>query len=109
MQKVLVAKWLATNPKILILSEPTVGVDVGAREEIYKLIQAACSEGISVLLTSSDAEELVRLCNRVMILRDGAVVAALEGDQITAENLTALSSSNVTNKNKTQTQGVPTS
>jgi ABC-type sugar transport system ATPase subunit len=93
MQKVLVAKWLAMKPQILILSEPTVGVDVGAREEIYRLIRQACKDGISVVLTSSDCEELARLCDRVVILRAGAMVAAVTGGDITAENLTALSSS----------------
>jgi ribose transport system ATP-binding protein len=95
MQKVLVAKWLAMKPQLLILSEPTVGVDVGAREEIYLLLRQACREGISILLTSSDAEELVRLCDRVLVLRAGAVVAHILKGDISAESLTALTSSNV--------------
>lgn len=109
MQKVLVAKWLAMKPQILVLSEPTVGVDVGAREEIYRLVRQACTDGISVLLTSSDAEELARLCDRVLILRAGAVVANLTGADTTPENLTALSSAQATHKPQNYSEGDRTS
>lgn len=109
MQKVLVAKWLAMKPQILVLSEPTVGVDVGAREEIYRLVRQACAEGISVVLTSSDSEELARLCDRVVILRAGAMVATVTGGDITAENLTALSSSHVASAIHSGREGALTS
>lgn len=97
MQKVLIAKWLTMNPQLLILSEPTVGVDVGARSEIYALLDEACRQGVSILLTSSDAEEMVRLCDRALVMRLGTVCAELTRSNISAERLTALSSSSPTN------------
>ena len=95
MQKVLIAKWLTMKPQLLILSEPTVGVDVGARSDIYSLLEAACANGMSILLTSSDAEEIVRLCDRALVMRLGTVCAELSKPDITAERLTALSSSTI--------------
>jgi ribose transport system ATP-binding protein len=91
MQKVLVAKWLRRASRLLVLSEPTVGVDVGARSEIYERIYAAARGGIGVLLISSDFEEIATLCQRVHVVRFGRQIAELEGDQVTAELLTILS------------------
>jgi len=84
----------------LILSEPTVGVDVGARRDIYALLEAACSSGMSILLTSSDAEEIVRLCDRALVMRLGSVCAELTRPEISAERLTALSSSIITHSSQ---------
>lgn len=77
-QKVVVAKWLRTNPRILILDEPTLGVDVGARQEIYTLITRLASEGTAVILISSDFEEL-GICQRIIALREGRLVGELDG------------------------------
>lgn len=92
MQKVLLAKWLAGRPRVIVLSEPTVGVDVGAREDIHERLREACADGLAVLLASSDFEEVAALCHRVMVLRLGAVVASLGAEEVDIERLTALSS-----------------
>lgn len=92
MQKVLVAKWLATEPQLLMLAEPTVGVDVGAREDVYTRIREACGEGLAVLLASSDLEEVLALSDRVIVLRYGAVVAEIDRSAATIEQLAALTS-----------------
>jgi ribose transport system ATP-binding protein len=72
-QKVVLAKWLLNGPKIFLLDEPTRGIDVGARQEIYQLIQRLADEGAGVLLISSELEELVGLCDRVLVLSHGEI------------------------------------
>ncbi|MFB9688494.1 sugar ABC transporter ATP-binding protein [Amycolatopsis plumensis] len=90
-QKVLLARWLATGPKILLLDEPTRGIDVGAKAEVQALIDELAQEGLGVLLISSELEELIDGSDRVVVLRDGAVAGELTGDRITEENvLTAI-------------------
>jgi ribose transport system ATP-binding protein len=74
-QKVVIGRWLRNRPKLLLLDEPTQGIDIGAREDIYALINEAASEGSGFLMVSSEFEELVRLCNRVLILAHGEIVA----------------------------------
>jgi ribose transport system ATP-binding protein len=88
-QKVLLARLLATQPKVLLLDEPTRGIDVGAKAEVQSLIDELASEGLGVVLVSSDAEELIEGAERVVVLRDGVVVGTLTGDQVTAEDLLA--------------------
>jgi len=78
-QKVSLARWLATEPKILILDEPTQGVDVGAKYEIHKIIRSLAAEGMAVLLISSDLPELLALSDRVSVMRGGRLVALLPG------------------------------
>ncbi|MGH8778238.1 sugar ABC transporter ATP-binding protein [Paraburkholderia sp.] len=77
-QKVVFAKWNHPRPKVLLLDEPTVGVDVGAREEIYGVVRDAAREGTSVLVVSSDLDELLRLCDRISIVVDGRIVSTVE-------------------------------
>ena len=72
-QKVLLAKWLATGPKILILNDPTRGVDIGAKREIYALCEQLAREGLAILFSSSEAEETLGLCDRVMVLYNGKI------------------------------------
>jgi ribose transport system ATP-binding protein len=86
-QKVLLARLLATTPKVLLLDEPTRGIDVGAKAEVQSLIDELASEGLGVVLVSSDAEELIEGADRVVVLRDGVVVGILTGDQVTTEDL----------------------
>jgi ABC-type sugar transport system ATPase subunit len=86
-QKVLLAKWLATQPKVLLLDEPTRGVDVGAKHEIYLLLSELTKQGISVIMTSSELPELLSLCDRIMVLREGKVSALFEGDEATQEKI----------------------
>ncbi|WP_433300091.1 sugar ABC transporter ATP-binding protein [Actinoplanes sp. CA-030573] len=88
-QKVLLARLLATGPKVLLLDEPTRGIDVGAKAEVQSLIDELAAEGLGVVLVSSDAEELVEGADRVVVLRDGVVVGTLTGDQVTTEDLMA--------------------
>ncbi|GAB1644763.1 sugar ABC transporter ATP-binding protein [Krasilnikovia sp. MM14-A1259] len=88
-QKVLLARLLATEPKVLLLDEPTRGIDVGAKAEVQALIDELAAEGLGVVLVSSDAEELVEGADRIVVLRDGAVVGTLCGDQVTTEELLA--------------------
>jgi monosaccharide-transporting ATPase len=78
-QKVLLARWLATDPRLLMLDEPTRGIDVGAKAEIEKLIESLRQRGMAVLLVGSDLEEIARLCARVIVLRDRRQVAELSG------------------------------
>jgi ribose transport system ATP-binding protein len=80
------------RPLVLILDEPTAGVDVGAREVIYRRIAASARDGASVLLISSDAEEVAALAHRALVLRSGNVVGELEGADLTVERVTAESS-----------------
>jgi ribose transport system ATP-binding protein/rhamnose transport system ATP-binding protein len=84
-QKVAIAKWLARSLKILILDEPSRGVDVGARAEIHRIIRDLAAEGLSSIVISSDAEELPGLCDRVLVLCEGVVAAELTGRGITRE------------------------
>ncbi|MYT74753.1 MULTISPECIES: sugar ABC transporter ATP-binding protein [unclassified Streptomyces] len=86
-QKVLLARWLAMNPKVLLLDEPTRGIDVGAKAEVQKLIDELADDGLGVLLISSDMEELIEGSDRVVVLKDGAVVAELTGDAVTEDRL----------------------
>ncbi|GAA1712769.1 sugar ABC transporter ATP-binding protein [Kribbella yunnanensis] len=82
-QKVVLAKWLRTNPSLLLLDEPTQGVDVGAKAVIHELILAAAGRGSAVLVTSSEAKELAQLCDRVLVLADGVVVDEVAGEELT--------------------------
>jgi ribose transport system ATP-binding protein len=72
-QKVVFAKWNHPRPRVLLLDEPTVGVDVGAREEIYSLVRSAAAEGTGVLVVSSDLPELLLLCDRISVVVDGRI------------------------------------
>ncbi len=81
-QKVVFGKWHQPRPRVLLLDEPTVGVDVGAREEIYALVNEAARSGTAVLVVSSDLAELLRLCDRISIVADGAIVETVEREAI---------------------------
>jgi ribose transport system ATP-binding protein len=86
-QKVAVAKWLRTRPRVLVLDEPTQGVDVGGKAEILDLLQSAAREGLGVLICSSDLEDLELVCERVLIVREGRIAAELTGDEIKRERI----------------------
>ncbi|WP_308367972.1 MULTISPECIES: sugar ABC transporter ATP-binding protein [unclassified Microbulbifer] len=86
-QKVILARWLATDPQLLLLDEPTRGVDIGAHAEILKLIKKLCSEGMSLLVTSSELEELVAFSDRVAVMRDRRKVAEIKGEDISESNI----------------------
>ena len=80
-QKVLLARWLLMQPKLLILDEPTRGIDVGAKTEIQRLIVSLCDDGMSVLFISAEIEEVLRLSHKVEVLRDRELVAELVNDE----------------------------
>lgn len=86
-QKVLLARWLAINPKLLILDEPTRGIDVGAKGEIQRLIRELADQGLAVLMISSELEEVVEGADRVFVLREGCTVAELKGEAITEDRV----------------------
>ena len=81
-QKVVIAKWLATEPKILIMDDPTRGIDVGAKAEIYQLIRNLAKEGIAILLSSSEIDEVLHLSHRIHIMRDGKLIKEYTHGQI---------------------------
>jgi ribose transport system ATP-binding protein len=86
-QKVVLAKWLYAGAQVLIFDEPTVGVDVGAKSEIYRMMEALAQEGKAVIMISSDTPELIAVCDRVAVMRSGRFAAVLEGAEITEENV----------------------
>ena len=86
-QKVVLAKWLATRPKVLILDEPTRGIDVGAKQEIYQLIKELAGTGIGILLISSELPEIINLSHRVLVMREMRQVGILEKDEIMQETI----------------------
>jgi ABC-type sugar transport system ATPase subunit len=86
-QKVVLARWLATDPKILLLDEPTRGVDVGARAEIQKMIENLVSQGLAIIIISSDIMELLAMSDRVIVIKEGRAVAELSGDNVTKEEV----------------------
>jgi simple sugar transport system ATP-binding protein len=86
-QKAILARWLATNPDFLILDEPTRGIDVGAHAEIIRLIESLCEKGMSLIVISSELEELVAYSHRVIVLRDRAHVAELVGEEVTTAGI----------------------
>jgi len=90
-QKVVIGKWLMRKPQVLLLDDPTKGVDVGTKAEFYSLLAQLCEEGKTILLYSSDDEELVGLCDRVLVIHDGIIRAELTGKTLTKESLIAAS------------------
>ena len=84
-QKVVFGKWMGLSPKVAILDEPTRGVDVGAKDEIYELIEELARDGMAILVISSEMEELVRLCDRILSVYEGRIVAELSGAEITPD------------------------
>jgi ABC-type sugar transport system ATPase subunit len=81
-QKVLVSKWLATEPDILILDEPTRGIDIGSKSEIYHLTYRLAQQGVAVIMISSEMDEIVNLCNRVIVMYDGEITGELENSDM---------------------------
>ncbi len=88
-QKVALARWLATKPRLLILDEPTQGVDVGAKSEIHRIIRSLAAEGLAVLMISSDLPEILGMSDRIAVLRGGRLVQTLEGAEASADAVMA--------------------
>jgi ribose transport system ATP-binding protein len=91
-QKTVVGRWLSRSPGLLLLDEPTQGVDVGARADIYRLIHAAVAEGAAAIIVASDFEELAHVVHRAVVLRGGRLVAEVSGDDLTPHRLLQLTS-----------------
>ncbi len=86
-QKVVLARWLLRSCKVLFLDEPTRGVDVGAKAEIYKVISDLAAEGLGIVMVSSEFPELLGFCDRILVLRDGHVVHEAPGSELTEEEI----------------------
>lgn len=86
-QKVILARWLLTHPQYLILDEPTRGIDIGTKVEIQKLVLKLAEEGVSVTFISSEIEEMLRTCSRLIVMRDRNIVGELRGDEITQDKV----------------------
>ncbi|MED9883255.1 sugar ABC transporter ATP-binding protein [Blautia sp.] len=89
-QKVVLAKWLMANPKVLILDNPTQGVDVGAKEDIYNIILELAKQGIAVVILSSEAQEIIRICSRAVVMYHGTIQDELHGDEMKEETIMRL-------------------
>jgi rhamnose transport system ATP-binding protein len=89
-QKLVLGKWLARNPKVLILDEPTRGVDVGAKSQVHQLIRNLAAKGVATLVISSDLPELLSLCDRLLVIRSGRIAGELQGSTATQEAVLAL-------------------
>jgi ribose transport system ATP-binding protein len=86
-QKLVIAKWLMRKPRIILLNDPTRGIDVGTKEEIYQLLRKLADSGAAIILYSTDYDELIGCCDKVLVLYDGAIKRVLSGDQITERAL----------------------
>jgi ribose transport system ATP-binding protein len=88
-QKVVIGKWLMTAPKVILLNDPTRGIDVGTKQELYQLLRDLAADGAAILFYTTDYDELIGCCDRVLILYDGAITNELEGDAINETNIVA--------------------
>lgn len=95
-QKVVLAKWLATNPRLLIVDEPTRGIDVGTKSEVHKLLSQKAQEGLAVLMISSELPEVLGVADRVLVMREGHIVRELSRSEANSENVIAAATGAVT-------------
>ena len=91
-QKAIVAKWIATNPRVLIVDEPTRGIDIGAKAEIYRLMDSLVQQGISIIMVSSEMPEIIGMCDRVLVMCEGSLQAEFMRDELTQEKIMRASS-----------------
>ena len=89
-QKLLLARWLAIKPKVLILDEPTRGVDIGAKVEIYRIIHELAAQGVAVICISSELPEVIGVCHRVLVMREGSLAGELAGEAVSQEAIMTL-------------------
>lgn len=100
-QKIVIGKWLAMNPKVLLLDEPTRGVDIGAKQEIYGIIDELASRGVAVLFVTSEMEELLGMSDRVLVMHESRITGELSRDQYSEENVMRLATGQSTPKAET--------
>ena len=86
-QKVVIAKWLMTEPRIILLNDPTRGIDVGTKQELYRLMRELADQGAAILFYSTDYDELIGCCDRVAIMYDGRIVRELAGEELNETNI----------------------
>ena len=86
-QKVAIAKLLSVNPKVIFLDEPTRGVDVGAKSEIHRILRDLARKGMGIVMISSELPELIGVCDRVLVVREGRISGELSGKDMTEENI----------------------
>lgn len=96
-QKVVLAKWLSTQPKLLILDNPTQGVDVGAKEEIYDIVLNLADEGVAIIVLSSEAQEIIRVCDRALVMYHGALQGEVTGTAMNEHNIMRLATGAILN------------
>ena len=89
-QKVVLAKWLSLEPKVLIFDEPTRGIDVGAKAEIYELMRKLAESGVAIIMISSDMEEVINVSDRVAVMHEGRITGFLTREELTEENIMRL-------------------
>ena len=94
-QKVGLGKWLATQPRVLLLDEPTRGIDIGSKSEIYRLMHELAGQGVAILFASSDMEEIVGLSDRVIVMHQGRITGELNRDQLSEERIMKLAVASV--------------
>ena len=94
-QKVLLARWLEIKPKVLLLDEPTRGVDVGAKSEIYRIINELAAQGVAIIVISSELPEVVGICDRVVVMREGIITGECSGSEINQEKIMTLATHDV--------------
>lgn len=91
-QKVVLAKWLQRDLKILIVDEPTAGIDVGAKDEIYKILEDLAAQGVLIILVSSDLRELIRLSTRILVMRKGGIIREFREGNVSQDDVLAAAS-----------------
>jgi ABC-type sugar transport system ATPase subunit len=94
-QKVVLARWLATDPKVLILDEPTHGIDIGAKSEIYDLIRTLAREGVAIVLISSELPDVIAMADRAVVMHEGRVTAVLDRGDIDEHTLMSYATGNI--------------
>jgi len=92
-QKVVLGKWLAMEPKVLLLDEPTRGIDVGAKQEIYGLMEDLAGRGVAILFVSSELEEVMGMSDRALVMHEGRITGELSRDQLSEEAIMQLATS----------------
>ena len=86
-QKVVLSKWLASGPKVLIMDEPTAGVDVGSKAEIHQLMRVLADSGVGILLISSDMPEIINVSDRILVMHDGRILGEFTSEEVTQEKI----------------------
>ena len=94
-QKVVIAKWLNTDPDLIMLNGPTVGVDIGAKSDIHKILHELAGKGVGIIIISDDLSELVQNCNKIIVMRDGSIEANLVSGEINESVLSGMLNGNV--------------